>query len=152
MKQPIIAGATALAALFPAAPAASNGWETTEQHRAAFAGATVRLSLGGRSAPVPEVRLGVGFSQYRRDGGDFLVSRDGPTLPIATGLSGGHLDLFVGGRSLAGLEREYRLGAGSSTVVLVIGALAAGAAAVVLLTDEGSEDGPCPPGVEVCAS
>ena len=151
MKQSIIAGAAALAALIPA-PAAGNIWETSEQHRAAFAGATVRIPLGGRSAPVPEARLGVGFSHYRLDGSGFLVSRDGPALPIATGFSGGRFDLFVAGRSLAELQREHRLGAGSSTVVLVIGALAAGAAAVVLLTDDDSEDGPCPPGVEVCAS
>ena len=151
MKQSIVAGAAALAALIPAAPAAGNNWEMSEQHRAAFAGATVRIPLGGRSAPAPEARLGVGFSHYRLDGSGFLASRDGPALQIATGFSGERLDLFVAGRSLAELEREHRLGAGSSTVVLVIGALAAGAAAVVLLTDGDSEDGPCPPGVEVCA-
>jgi hypothetical protein len=152
MRQAIISGAAALAALFSAAPAAGNPWEAAEQHRAGFAGATLRLSLGGRSATVPEARLGVGFSHYRRDGGGFMVSRDGPELPVATGFSGGRLEFFVGGRSLVQLEREHRLGARSTTFMLVIGGLAAGAAAVLLLTDRDQQDGPCPPGVEVCAN
>ena len=152
MRKVIIAGTAALTALISAAPAAGNPWEPAEQHRAAFAGATVRLPLGGRSTPVPEARLGVGFSHYQRDGGGFMVSRDGPALPVATGFSGGRLELFIGGRSLEQLEREHRLGARSTTFMLVIGGLAAGAAAVLLLTDGDQEDGPCPPGVEVCAN
>ena len=124
-----------------------------EQHQAAFAGATLRLSFGGRSTAAPELRLGIGFSQHRRDAAGFVVSRGGPWLPLQAGMRNGRLELFVGGEPLAEIER--RLGAdGSGTrTAIIVGGVAIGAAAAILLLDGGGDDNnPCPPGVEVCVS
>ena len=135
-----------------AASAAGDDLTAThpEQHRAAFAGATLRLPFGGRTAPVPEARLGIGLSSYRRDGSGALLARGGPALAVGPGLAEGRLQLFVGGESVAQIERRLGARGSTRTVLLVAGALAAGAAAVVLLTDGEDDDGPCPPGVEVC--
>lgn len=122
-----------------------------EQHRAAFAGATLRLELGGRAAKAPEARLGIGFSDYRRDASGFVAASGGPRLPIEAGLAAGRVQLFIGGERLSRLDR--RLGAAGSTkkTLLVVGGIALGAAAAVLLLDGDGDDNPCPPGVEVCA-
>ena len=154
MKRFAFFAAGAAAATLASGPAAAAEDVRThsglEQHRAAFAGATVRVDLGGRAAKTPQARLGIGFSPYQRDAVGFPVRSGGPTLPIAAGLASGRVQLFVGRERLSRLER--RLGAsGSRTTLLVIGGLAVGAAAAVLLLDGDDNDGPCPPGVEVCA-
>lgn len=139
------ASPTAASASFPPASDAS------EHRQAAFAGATLRLPFGGSARAAPEARLGIGLSHYRGDGSGFLTSRGGPSLAIATGVSRQRVELFVGGQSLADIERRLGAGGSSTTTLLVIGGLAAGAAALVLLLDGDDDDGPCPPGVEVCA-
>lgn len=120
---------------------------TAERHRAAFAGATFRLPLGGPAAAAPEARLGIGFADYSRDGTGALVG-GGHALPLQAGMSDGRLRLFVGGERLSRLERRLGVTDGE-TALLAAGGLAAGVLAVVLLSG-GGEDGPCPPGVEVC--
>lgn len=154
MKAVALFAACAAASILAAGPAAAaedvQARTGFEQHRAAFAGATLRLELGGRRARAPQARLGIGFNAYRRDSAGFLQSSGVPRLPIEAGLAQGRVKLFVGGESLSGLER--RLDAGSSrTTLFAIGGLAVGAAALVLLMDgDDGDDGPCPPGVEVC--
>lgn len=122
-----------------------------ERHRAAFAGASLRLELGGPRAKAPAARLGIGYSDYRRDATGFVVSRGGPTLPVEAGLADGRVQLFIGRERFSGLDR--RLGAAGSTkkTLFVLGGIAVGAAAALLLLDGDDDDNPCPPGVEVCA-
>ena len=151
----LIAHCAAVAAVagLAASPAAAaedlRSATTGEQHRAAFAGATLRFDLGGPSAAAPQARLGVGLMRYRRDGSGALANQGGPDLPIATGFVQGRPNLLVGGQPLSRIERRLNV-TGSTTTLLLIGGIAAGAIAVALLV-HGDDDGPCPPGVEVCA-
>jgi hypothetical protein len=146
----------AAAAALGSGPAAARDVQArdgVEPHRAAFAGAVLRLELGGRRARAPEARLGIGFNDYRRDPAGFLAASGGPRLPLEAGLAGGRLQWFVGGERASQLDR--RLGASGSTrkTLFVVGGIAVGAAAAFLLLDGDGDgdDGPCPPGVEVCA-
>jgi hypothetical protein len=152
MKGYVLCAACAAAALAwaPAAARDVQARDGVERHRAAFAGAVLRLELGGRRAKAPQARLGIGFSDYRRDPAGFLAISGGPRLPLEAGLAGGRLQWFVGGERASQLDR--RLGAGSTKkTLLVVGGIAVGAAAAFLLLDGDGDDGPCPPGVEVCA-
>ncbi|MDP8993940.1 MAG: hypothetical protein M3N07_02995 [Pseudomonadota bacterium] len=119
-----------------------------ERHSGAFVGATLRFDFGRRSAPA--ARLGIGFAHSYSDPAGAVVARSQASA-LEIGLSSGRPELFVGGARVRDLER--RLGAtGSTTTLLVLGGLAVGAAALVMLSDDEDErDGPCPPGVEVCA-
>ena len=144
------AGVAALALVSGPAAAAEDISGGVERHRAAFAGATLRLELGGRAAKAPEARLGIGFSAYQRDAAGFVTSRGGPILPIEAGLRQGRVTLFVGGERFSGLERRLGAAGSTKTVLLVVGGLALAAGAAILLLDKDEEDGPCPPGVEVC--
>jgi hypothetical protein len=123
-----------------------------EQHRPAFAGATLRMELGGRQALAPEARLGIGFLQERRGSTGGYAGRTVSHLPIALGVADGRLQLSTGDERLT--KSRERLGlAGDSTVLIVAGGVAAALVAVLLLTnrDDKTATGPCPPGVEVCA-
>lgn len=151
MKGLALYAACVAAATFGSGPAAAQEARgALEQHRAAFAGAVLRLEFGGRAARGPEARLGVGFSDYRRDAAEFVTASGGPRLPVEAGLANGRLELFLGREPLSRLDR--RLGAAGSTTktLLAVGGIAVGAAAAVLLLDGDGDDGPCPPGVEVC--
>lgn len=119
-----------------------------DRQTGAFAGGTLRLDFGARRSPT--ARLGIGFEHSYRDATGAVARRVQPP-GIELGLRGGRPELFVSGHSVRDVER--RLGAAGSTgTLLVIGGLAVGAAAVVVLTSGDDEnDGPCPPGVEVCA-
>ena len=134
----------------PAAAADTRDRETTRE-RAAFAGASVRLPLGGRRSAAPEARLGVGFYPSRHDPAGGMIGATVPALPLAFGFGGGRPELLAGGERLSEIERRLGLGK-SSTTLLLLGGIAAGVAAVVLLADgdDDDEDSPCPPGVEVC--
>jgi hypothetical protein len=149
-----LAAAALAAAMLNAAPAVAADDMRAQSfvvHRAAVVGGVVRLDLGARSRSAPEARMGIGMTQYQRDGTGALVSLDGPRMPVTAGLAGGRLQLFVGGETLPELERRMRL-TGGSAPLLILGGVAVGVLAVVLLTgDDDEADGPCPPGVEVCA-
>lgn len=137
--------------LSPGAAAGADAFQPEEQRRAAFAGATLRLALDGRAA-APQARLGIGFSRYGRDGTGALVGRGGPSLPLEAGIGEGRLQFFVGGEPASRIERRLGADGSSTTALIVVGGLAVGVVAAVLLT-RGDEDdrNPCPPGVEVCA-
>lgn len=154
MKGYALCAACVAAATLACGPASAQDVQArdgVERHRAAFAGATVRLELGGpRVRRAPQARLGIGFSDYRRDSAGFISPGGGPRLPLQAGLADGRVQWFVGGERASRLDR--RLGAGSTKkTLLVIGGIAVGAAAALLLLDGDGDDGPCPPGVEVCA-
>jgi len=144
-----VAAVAGLAAAPVAAAEILRSATAGEERRAAFAGATLRFDLGGPTAAAPHARLGVGQLRYQRDGSGAFASQGGPGLPIAAGFVQGRLNLFVGGEPLSRIERRLNV-TGSTTTLLLIGGIAAGAIAVALLVD-GDDDGPCPPGVEVCA-
>lgn len=135
-----------------AAPASAEHWTAgTESNRSAFAGATMRLELGGARRAAPEARLGIGLHHAQRSAsGAWLGSRVSP-LALAVGVADRRLELFSGGVTLPQAKRRLGM-AGDSTPWLVAGGVAAGVLAIVLLTgDDEDDDGPCPPGVEVCA-
>ena len=150
----------AVAALVAATPASAaedyRRLDDSELRRVAFAGATVRLELGGRASARPEARLGLGLVDYRRGRSGADAGRAPPALSIAAGLEGGRLEFLAAGERLSQVQRRLGLAGSGSTALLLVGGLAAGALAVVLLTDGGDDDddnigNPCPPGVEVCA-
>jgi len=149
----VVAVTAAIAASPTPASSASNIGPIagSEQNRAAFAGATVRVELGGRSAAAPEARLGLGLLQDRRNPASGIVSRTVSRMPIAIGAADGRLQFFSGGEQLS--KSQARLGlSGESTALLVAGGIAAGVLVVLLLAKKDDEDkrSPCPPGVEVC--
>ena len=125
----------------------------TGETRAAFAGATFRLALGGTGRQAPQARLGIGMIRYGRDGAGPLVSRDGAALPLAAGLDGGRLSFRAGGAALGPGQNRMGLSR-TTTIVLVVGGLvAAGAVTALVLLDNDTNAvplNPCPPGVEVC--
>ncbi len=156
MKKSTLFAALLAAAVHPSAAFADPfaGFAGAEQHRAAFAGAVLRLEPGGRADPEPQARLGIGFTRYERQASGALVGRSEAALPLEAGLAGGRPELFVGGESLPEIERRLGADGSTTTILLVIGGLAAGGAALLLLTggdDVGDGGNPCPPGVEVCA-
>ncbi|MFN3389149.1 MAG: hypothetical protein ACK40O_09455 [Allosphingosinicella sp.] len=133
-----------------AAPAAAEPW-IAGTDRSAFAGATIRLELGGARRAAPEARLGIGLHHTQRSAsGAWLGSQVSP-LALSFGVADRRLEFFPGGAALPQAKRRLGL-AGESTPWLVAGGVAAGVLAIVLLTgDDDEKDGPCPPGVEVCA-
>lgn len=149
----LCAACVAAATLAPDRAAAAEDFRARgglEQHRAAFAGATLRLELGGRAAAAPEARLGIGFSPYQRDSAGFVARSGGPSLPLEAGLADGRLHVFVGGERLSRLEHRLGAAGASRTTLFLLGGLAVAAAAGVLLLGGDDDDNPCPPGVEVC--
>lgn len=151
VKQLVHIATTTLGIVATASPAlaAESYWE---QHRSTFAGATVRLELGGRQAPPAEARLGIGFVQDRRNSGGEYVGRSVAGMPIALGVANRQLQLFAGGEELSQSQKRLRF-TGETPALLVLGGVAAGVIAVILLTDGDDDDdatSPCPPGVEVC--
>lgn len=150
MKNHVLTAIVSVAlATSPGAATAASAFQP-EQHRAAFAGATLRLTLDGRGRSAPQARLGIGFTQYGRDGSGMLVARGAPRLPLEAGIATGRLQLFVGGEPASRIERRLSAN-GRTTALFVVGGLAVGALAIVLLASGDDDDGPCPPGVEVCA-
>ena len=150
MKHRALSAIVSAALVMSPVAATAAGAFQPEQHRAAFAGATLRLTLDGRGRTAPQARLGIGFTQYGRDGSGALVARGAPRLPLEAGIATGRLQFYVGGEPASRIER--RLAAdGTTTALFVVGGLAVGALAIVLLASEDDDDGPCPPGVEVCA-
>ena len=148
----LCAACVAAATLGAGSAAAQDSRGGLEQHRAAFAGAVLRLEFGGRAAKVPEARLGIGFSDYRRDAAGFLAASGGPRLPVEAGLADGRLELFVGGERFSQFESRVGAAGSTRTTLFVVGGIAVGAAAALLLLDgDGDDNNPCPPGVEVCA-
>jgi len=153
MRQIALSSVLAVAAVMSAPASAAELPRTidhSEQRQAAFAGAAVRLEFGGRTAAAPEARLGIGFSRYQRGGPGAFTSRTGPQLPLEIGLFEGRPTFFVGGERASRMNQ--RLGFGNSTTpLLLVGGLAVGVLAVVLISGDDDDANTCPPGVEVCA-
>lgn len=111
------------------------------------------MELRASRRAAPEASLGVGMLRERRDAaGGYLGTKFSP-LTFAVGTRDGRAELFVAGEPLSRAQPRLRV-AGESGPLLLLGGIAAGAVAIVLLTGDDDADengGPCPPGVEVCA-
>ena len=146
-------GAALLAGAAPASAQDVNRAAGFHSAPSAFAGATLRLELGASRKAAPEARLGVGIARERRDAaGGYLGTKVSP-LTFALGAEDGRAGFFAGNEPLSRTRSRLGMAEGSSPLLL-LGGIAAGAVAIVLLTGgdgEDEDDGPCPPGVEVCA-
>jgi hypothetical protein len=121
-----------------------------ERYRALFAGAQLRLDLGGGTdrARTPRLELGVGQGVTGRSGfrGAFQLSSG-----LDLGEARAKPSLYLSGQPIDRLDR--RLGVAPGAAIAIGVAALAGAAVAASSGGGGVEErrrSPCPPGVEVC--
>ena len=108
--------ACALLAVQPAAAAEDRRDLTAQPHRgAAFAGASLRVPLGGAGRQAPTARLQL---SPRYLAGDGVRAGSGVELHLR---GNGKAALSIGGRSTARMEKKLALRGSSSTYILIGG-------------------------------
>jgi hypothetical protein len=147
-----IGAAAMLLSICLSAPAAAESSQPQTSRQAAFAGAAVQLSLGGRSAarPVARLFLGQAKTSWTAEGRREFRTASGLEFGITRA---GRPQAYFGGEPVEQLGQRLGAGAGLATGLIIAGVVAAGAATIAIASSGGSRDtrpGPCPPGVEVC--
>jgi hypothetical protein len=114
---------------------------------AAFAGASLRLPLGGGAAAKPSTRLQLTTVHYRADRRSSFL-RGHRSAGLELGMADGRKPaLFLMGEDVAQMKRRLGIGSGSTPLYILGGVAVAVAAAVLLLDGDGSsgEPQPAPP-------
>jgi len=116
----------------------------TATRTGAFAGAAVRLDLGGRKAAKPSARLQLGVTQSYDNSASPASSR--PVLELGASDRGAPV-LFVGGQKVKDLKTRAELEGSTGTVLLIVGAVAAAAVLIAVAGSGGDKD--CDPDDEL---
>jgi hypothetical protein len=138
------AAAAALLAL-AAQPCAAAGdprdMGATVTRTGAFAGATVRLDLSGRSAAKPSARLQLGMTQTHENSVSPALSRTtrGAVLELGASDRGAPV-LFVGGQKMKDLKTRAGLQSSTGTILVVLGAVAAAAVLLTVVAADGDDE------------
>jgi hypothetical protein len=119
MKSIAITAATALAVTLAPSPcrAADDMRTPGDQGRqaAAFAGANIRLPLGGKRAARPTARLQLGMVDRSYGAGRV------PAGGLELGLTGrGKPEMFLGGRSAGDVRQRMKLNGSTGTTMVVV--------------------------------
>jgi hypothetical protein len=109
-----------------------------ERRTAAFAGVHARIPFGDATPAAPIARLKLGMVHSRLDRGSATPHEFVQTSGLELGLARRSKPmLFIGGRSVADVQKRLAIG-GGTTPLLVVGGIALAAAAVVVLSSDGS--------------
>ena len=113
----------------------------------AFAGAQLKLALGGKERAVPTARLQLGMTQRYQGPGATAPSRSFDVSALELGLATtGKPMLLVGGQDTSALKRRLGVNGSTNTTLLIAGGVALAVVAVLLITADGSNAEPCIPG------
>lgn len=135
--------AVALVAAQPAAAADLYDGHRVEQRSGAFAGATLRVRLDRSRERTSPARLALGISRIQlRSASPARIDRTQmPGVELA--LARGAPRLLIGGETPEAAQRRLGM-SGTATSLLVVAGLAVAVFAIVELSGDDDDDGPCP--------
>jgi len=105
----------------------------TEQRAAAFAGASLRVPLGARSAPRPSLRLQLSSTLYARDPASGAVRAFRPA-GLEIGAPAGRPAFYLAGQPAAALGARHNLHGSTGTTLLIVGGVVLALAVVAILS------------------
>ena len=143
-----VAAVAAIIMITPPCVAADDFRESgPDYRRGAFAGATLKIPMGGNDRTTPRTHFGLGISQvYARTSSAGATQRlQIPGMEVRLTATGKPL-LMIAGQNTASIKRQLGVANSTKTALLVVGGVAVAALAATLLSNDSndSEDRSCP--------
>lgn len=115
-----------------------------EQRSAGFAGAQIRMPLGGKSAAKPTARLQLGMTHSSRPMDFAAPARTYRVSALELGAShGGKPNLYVGGQRASDVQKRLGARGDSGTTLLIVGGVVVGLAILALIASAADDDEQC---------